>query len=30
MTAVPADSKAIYLRLLRHVVPYWRVFALGR
>ena len=29
MTAASADSKAIYLRLLRHVVPYWRVFALG-
>ena len=29
MTDVPGDSKAIYLRLLRHVVPYWRVFALG-
>ena len=23
------DSKAIYLRLLRHVLPYWRIFALG-
>ncbi|MFT5174601.1 MAG: subfamily B ATP-binding cassette protein MsbA [Gammaproteobacteria bacterium] len=23
------DGKQIYLRLLRHVVPYWRVFALG-
>lgn len=23
------DGKRIYLRLLRHVVPYWRVFALG-
>ena len=29
MTQVTSDSKAIYLRLLRHVVPYWRVFALG-
>ena len=29
MTQAPDDSKAIYLRLLRHVVPYWRVFALG-
>ena len=29
MTPVSYDSKAIYLRLLRHVVPYWRVFALG-
>ena len=29
MTQTPDDSKAIYLRLLRHVVPYWRVFALG-
>ncbi len=29
MTADADDSKAIYLRLLRHVVPYWRVFALG-
>ena len=29
MTQVSYDSKAIYLRLLRHVVPYWRVFALG-
>ena len=24
-----SDSKTIYLRLLRHVAPYWRVFALG-
>ena len=23
------DSKAIYLRLLQHVLPYWRTFALG-
>jgi subfamily B ATP-binding cassette protein MsbA len=23
------DGKRIYLRLLRHVLPYWRVFALG-
>ena len=29
MTQVTDDSKTIYLRLLRHVVPYWRVFALG-
>ena len=29
MTDVTGDSKALYLRLLRHVVPYWRVFALG-
>ena len=29
MTQASGDSKAIYLRLLRHVVPYWRVFALG-
>ena len=29
MTDVPGGSRAIYLRLLRHVVPYWRVFALG-
>ena len=29
MTQATDDSKAIYLRLLRHVVPYWRVFALG-
>ena len=29
MTDVSDDSKAIYLRLLRHVVPYWRAFALG-
>ena len=29
MTQAPDDSKALYLRLLRHVVPYWRVFALG-
>ena len=29
MTQATDDSKAIYLRLLRQVVPYWRVFALG-
>ena len=29
MTDVADDSKALYLRLLRHVLPYWRVFALG-
>ena len=29
MTDVSDDSKAIYLRLLRHVLPYWRTFALG-
>ena len=29
MTDVFDDSKAIYFRLLRHVVPYWRTFALG-
>ena len=29
MTKVPGDSKALYLRLLRHVAPYWRPFALG-
>ena len=29
MTQAPDDSKALYLRLLRHVVPYWRLFALG-
>ena len=29
MTQVSHDSKIIYLRLLRHVVPYWRVFASG-
>ena len=29
MTPVTDDSKALYLRLLRHVLPYWRVFALG-
>ncbi len=23
------NSKALYLRLLRYVVPYWRVFALA-
>ena len=29
MTDMSSDSKTIYLRLLRHVAPYWRVFALG-
>lgn len=29
MTDVSDDSKALYLRLLRQVVPYWRVFAVG-
>ena len=29
MTDVSTDSKALYLRLLRRVVPYWRTFALG-
>ena len=29
MTTTSGDSRAIYLRLLRHVAPYWRVFALG-
>ena len=29
MTGATADSKALYLRLLRHVVPYWRTFAIG-
>ena len=29
MTDVSDDSKAIYLRLLRRVLPYWRTFALG-
>ena len=29
MTDVSDNSKAIYLRLLRHVLPYWRAFALG-
>ena len=29
MTDVAHDSKTIYLRLLRRVVPYWRPFALG-
>ena len=29
MTDVSNDSKAVYLRLLRHVVPHRRVFALG-
>ena len=29
MADVSGDSKAIYLRLLRHVVPYRRTFALG-
>ena len=29
MTDVSGDGKAIYLRLLRHVLPHWRTFALG-
>ena len=29
MTDVADGSKTIYLRLLRHVVPYWRPFAVG-
>ena len=29
MTDASTDSKAIYLRLLCHVLPYWRTFALG-
>ena len=29
MTEVSDDSKTLYLRLLRHVVPYWRPFAFG-
>ena len=29
MTGATVDSKAVYLRLLRHVLPYWRVFAVG-
>ena len=29
MTDTTADSKAVYLRLLRHVLPYWRTFAIG-
>ena len=29
MTDMAGDSPAVYARLLRHVVPYWRVFALG-
>ena len=29
MTGLPTDSKAIYLRLLRRALPYWRTFALG-
>ena len=29
MTDISTDSKAVYLRLLRRVVPYWRIFALG-
>ena len=29
MTDVSDDSRVIYLRLLRHVLPYWRAFALG-
>ena len=29
MTDATEDSEAVYFRLLRHVVPYWRTFALG-
>ena len=29
MTDIPHDCRTIYLRLLRHVVPYWRIFAAG-
>ena len=29
MTGATADSKALYLRLLRHVLPHWRAFAVG-
>ena len=29
MTDAPLDGKAVYLRLLRHVLPYWRTFAVG-
>jgi len=29
MTGATADSKALYLRLLRHVLPHWRTFAVG-
>ena len=29
MTDTTVDSKAVYLRLLRHVLPYWRAFAIG-
>ena len=29
MTDASEESRAIYARLLGHVVPYWRVFALG-
>ena len=29
MTGATADSKALYLRLLRHVLPHWRTFAIG-
>ena len=29
MTDASTDSKAIYIRLLRHVFPYWRTFAVG-
>ena len=29
MTDAAADSKALYLRLLRHVLPHWRTFAVG-
>ena len=29
MTDASLDGKAVYLRLLRHVLPYWRTFAVG-
>ena len=29
MTDASVDSKAVYLRLLHHVLPYWRTFVLG-
>ena len=29
MTGATADSKALYLRLLRYVLPHWRTFAIG-
>ena len=29
MTDATADSKAVYLRLLRHVLPHWRTFVVG-